>query len=341
VRVLIVEDSLVVRTYLEELLQNSPGIDLLPSAPDGETGVKSAIEDAPDVVLMDLLLPGIHGIEAIGQIMATRPRPIVVLSSEVGNKDVAFAALQAGALELVAKPEGVDALTVASFGKKLARTLHLMSGIRVVRRANTSVAPLLDIPRVPAATSAISVLAIGASTGGPPLLLNMLRAIVGPPRIPVLLSQHIISGFDDGFGAWLSQESGHQVRVPKSGEPLDPEVVFLAPADANLIVTPAGTVDIVAGRYDEVTPNVNCMFESIARTLGDAGAGVLLSGMGVDGAAGLLEIRRAGGHTLAQDEASSVVYGMPQAALQNGAVDAPTAVSSITEWVGAVASRRK
>lgn len=340
-RVLIVEDSRVVREYLEEMLRGASDLEVLPSARDGEEGVRSAVEDKPDIILMDLILPGIDGIEAIGRIMALRPCPIIVLSNQVGDKDVAFAALQAGAVELVAKPEGFDEATRETFRRLLTKKLRLLAQLRVVRRMRR----VVEIPEVfrterSGGTDDVQLLAIGASTGGPPLLMEILKAIKAPARIPVLLAQHIGSGFDEGFAQWLETESDHRVKIPVAGELIESGVVLVAPADTSLVLMEPRRVGLLTPVGGEVTPNVNRMFSSVACHGGRNAAGVLLTGMGEDGAAGLLELRRAGGTTLAQDRESSIVYGMPRAAVENGAVAAPTNFSDIVGWIAKVASAR-
>ncbi len=337
-KVLVVDDSPTVRAVLAQLL-GAAGVEVL-QAGDGLEGVELARSGSPDVVLMDLHLPKLGGVEAIGRIMRWSPRPIVVLSGQLGRRDVdlTFEALEAGALEVIAKPDGA-AFRGPEFGRTLVRTLRLMARVQVVTRHHSRrVSPQLRVPppprrEIPTLQDA-SVLLIGASTGGPPVLFQLLSAIRSPCRVPIVVAQHIATGFDRGLATWLGS-TGHDVALLDRPQALEPGVVYVGSADAGPIVRAGGLLDVeveLAPHRAQIRPNVDVLFESAAAHLGPTVCAVLLSGMGRDGARGLRAIRDAGGHTFAQDEESCVVFGMPAAALEEQAVDelhSPAALGSL------------
>lgn len=315
-RVLIVDDSLSMRVYLSEVLERWPETTLVGMATDGEEGVALAAELAPDVVLMDLQLPLLDGVDAIRQIMTQSPVPVVVLSAQGGDQQRAFAAIRAGALEVLAKPDGSG--DAARFERRLVHTLTVLANVKVkARRA----APWL--PEAPTSavgsSEGIDLLVIGCSTGGPPLLHTILSAIRPVASVPILITQHITAGFDVGFALWLSN-TGHDVRVATEGEPLVPGRVYVAPAEQNLVLRDAGHVGTTPAIPNMITPSVDELFASVALFRPATTWAVLLTGMGRDGAQGLRELVDEGGTALVQDEATSVIWGMPGEAVRLGAV---------------------
>jgi two-component system chemotaxis response regulator CheB len=214
-RVLLVEDSRVVRAYVEGVLRQSD-LELLPAACDGPTGVALATTARPDVVLMDLELPGLDGVACIREIMARAPCPIVVLSAylDAPERDRTFESLDAGAVEVMSKPAGLDAATIAAFRERLLRTVRLMAQARVVRRA--ALGSARAEPRIVASPRRHGLVVIGASTGGPIALCEVLRRIPPPFAVPVVVAQHIVAGFEAGLVEWLGT-TGHVVRLARAG----------------------------------------------------------------------------------------------------------------------------
>ncbi len=321
-KLLLVEDSRSVVAFLEQLLRREPDIELLPAVSNGQDAVAAVRRWSPHLVLMDLVLPGMDGVDAIAEIMATAPCPIVVLSAQLDTpgRDRTFESLTAGAVDVLAKPTGGGVEAVREFRERLLRTVRTMAHARVVGRRR----PGMRMPAVPRGLSggavregrACALLAIGGSTGAPPLVYDLLKALPAPAPFPVVVAQHIVHGFEPGFATWL-KGTGHRVEVAAGGEWLEAGVVYVSPSDRDLVVS-GGRLRTQHSRGVAV-PSVDALFESVAEFYGARGVGLLLTGMGEDGARGLLAMRRAGALTVTQDSGSCVVDGMPGTARQLGA----------------------
>lgn len=328
IKVLVVDDSAVARDFLVHLIDGAPDMEVVGTAIDGCEAISATQRLHPDVISMDIVMPRMGGPEAIEQIMQTMPTPIVVVTGNTITEEVraTFESLDSGALAIVPRPFGLGCSNHAESSEQLLRTLRLMSEIRVIRRLPRRA------PRPQLSPNAAGVLpprtfrgvAIGASTGGP----SALKAIIGElPEafpVPVLVAQHIAPGFVEGFAGWLADSSRLRVRLGVAGEKAVAGTVYVAPdgahfglgRDERIVLTPPG--DRPAGG---VCPSVDRLFASVALAYGPQAIGVLLTGMGRDGAQGLLAMKRAGGATIAQDRESSVVYGMPAEAVALGAAD--------------------
>ncbi|MEU4562332.1 chemotaxis-specific protein-glutamate methyltransferase CheB [Actinoplanes sp. NPDC023936] len=328
IRVLIVEDSLTMRHHLREALAPDPELQVVGEAADGERAVELTSRLRPDVITMDMMLPGISGLDATEHIMAEHPTPILVVSS--ADRQELFStynALAAGAVDVLEKPRGDD--SDADWGQRLRTTLRIVSRIRVITHPRARLggrarpAPVASPPAVPAAATALSVVAIGASTGGPGALTTLLREL--PPNFgtPVLVVQHIAASeqFAVAFSDWLAGQTGRNVRYAADGTPVSRVggQVLLAPPDRHLYVRDKLLRLSDGPPRHSCRPAVDVLFESVAAEFGSTAAGCLLTGMGRDGAAGLLQMRSRGAITFAQDEGSCVVYGMPREAALIGA----------------------
>lgn len=313
-KVLLVEDSRAVRAYVEGLLRQERDIELLPPAFDGVTGVQLTEQLRPDVVLMDLELPGLDGISAIRAIMSSSPCPIVALSAYLDSpeRDRTFESFQAGAVDVLAKPRGIEPEAIERFRGRLLRTVRLMSQACVVRRRSQPAPTLRELsPQLAIEPRPYDLVVIGASTGGPVVIHDALSQIRAPYPLPIAIAQHIVPGFEHGLARWLCQ-TGHRVSVALPGMRLSKGEVVLAPADRNLLLS-RDAVDIVPADIAP-TPSIDVLFRSVAHTFGDHSIGILLTGMGEDGARGLLEMRRRGALTVTQSSPTCVVDGMPRAA---------------------------
>jgi two-component system chemotaxis response regulator CheB len=337
IRVLIAEDSAVAREYLAHLLGADPELEVVGSAPDGGRAVELAERLRPDVIVMDVHMPVLDGFDATRQIMERAPAPIVMATASGSRFETrsAFQALEAGALVLLEKPLGPFDPDAVAAAAEFVRTVKLMAEVKVVRRwpARARNGHAAAPPR-----RAAGAVAIGASTGGPQVLAGILAE---PLPVPVLLVQHIAEGFIEGFGEWLAAHTPMPVALAQSGAPLEAGIVYLARGGGHLGVTPEGRVAVShEGPVDGFRPSITRLFESVADVYGPTAVGVLLTGMGRDGARGLRRLRDAGGLTIAQDEASSVVYGMPAEAVRLGAADsvlAPGAIAGVLSRLGAAA----
>lgn len=346
ITVVLVDDSPVQRRFLRAALEAGQGFVVLGEARNGKEAVALVDRLRPTVVLMDLDLPVMSGIEAIEAIMSASPTPVVVYSAFVGgtNSENALEALAAGAVDVLAKPGPDDDGSLDDYADVLRRTLRVAARVRVIThprgRLRTqgmtgSVPAIGGGTRRPLAVStpapgrpyppggSVHLIAIGASTGGPQALLALLGRLPVDLEQAVLVVQHMAEGFIPGLASWLDGLVPMPVVVGESGRRLVPGTVTLAPSGGNLLVqddrlrvlcTPPAP-----GQFH--VPGIDATFESVARALGPEAVGVLLTGMGRDGAAGLLAMRRRGALTLAQDEATCAVYGMPAAALAQGAVE--------------------
>ncbi|WP_433825201.1 chemotaxis-specific protein-glutamate methyltransferase CheB [Actinoplanes sp. CA-015351] len=332
IRVLIVEDSITMRHHLREALAPDPDLQVVGEAGDGEHAVELAGRLRPDVITMDMMLPGISGLAATEHIMAEHPIPILVVSS--ADRQELFStynALAAGAVDVLEKPRGDD--SDADWGHRLRSTLRIVSRIRVIThprarlgaRARTApeTQPPPPPPVAPIASPALSVVAVGASTGGPGALTELLREL--PPNFatPVLVVQHIAASeqFAVAFSDWLGGQTGRNVRYATDGTPVSRVggQVLLAPPDRHLYVRDKLLRLSDGPPRHSCRPAVDVLFESVAAEFGPTAAGCLLTGMGRDGAAGLLQMRGKGAVTFAQDEGSCIVYGMPREAALLGA----------------------
>src|SRR5665213_3018451 len=328
-RVLVVEDSATVRERLCSVLASDPEIDLVGEAADGRQAIDLCREHRPDVVTMDMMLPVMSGLAATEYIMAHFPTPILVVSSSFNRGEVfkMYDALAAGAVDVLEKPSGTE--PEGDWERRFLSTLKLVSRIRVIThlRARLKTYAPTAMPRVTllaeqtAPSRQIKVAAIGASTGGPSAVVDVIRALPRDFSPPVLLVLHLNSQFGYAFADWLDTQSERRAAFARDGELVATAEgrILMAPADRHMIVRD-GRIHLHDGpeRFS-CRPSVDVMFESVAQAYGPSAAACLLTGMGRDGASGLLAIRTAGGMTIAQDEATSVVYGMPREAALLGA----------------------
>jgi two-component system chemotaxis response regulator CheB len=348
-RILVVEDSVTVRNYLCDVLTTDRELEVVAEAGDGRKAIELCRTLRPDVVTMDMMLPVMTGLGATEYIMAHCPTPILIVSSSTNRGELfkTYDALAAGAVDVLEKPLG-DGTDVA-WERRFIATVKLMSRIRVIthprgrlgtlgrtQNSHPEEAPSSDRRRC-------QVVALGASTGGPGAIVDVLRALPVSFPVPLLLVLHIAEPFGTAFADWLDGQTAHRVSYARDGDSIlnRPGEVIMAPPDLHLIVK-GGRVRLTrdAERHS-CRPSVDVLFESVAREYGSAAAACLLTGMGRDGAAGLLDVRRAGGFTIAQDEATSVVYGMPREAVALGAAESVLPLSEIGSVLTSFASQTR
>ena len=326
---MIVEDSFTVRQYLEHIISSDEQLEVVGVAKDGEEGVKLAKLKRPDIITMDIHMPKMDWFEATRRIMEECPVPIVVVTSSWDPEHVknSFRAIEAGALAVLEKPPGLGHPRSKPLVAKLLQTIKTMSEIRVVRRLPRKKKPG-GVPAVsPAAGPAVArqrieVVAIGTSTGGPPVLKEIISGLGQGFPVPILIVQHIASGFLEGMVEWVNKESGLSVTIASDGEHIRRGIVYFAPDGSHMGVTGGGRIVLSEGPLENgVRPSVSYLFRSVTKAYGERGAGVLLTGMGKDGAVELAGMKERGAVTIAQDRESCVVYGMPAEAVKlNGAV---------------------
>lgn len=322
-RVLVVEDLITVREMLCEVLTGDPDIELVGAAGDGQQAFEMCKALRPDIVTMDMMLPLMSGLEATEQIMAFCPTPILVVSSSFNRGEVfkTYDALAAGAVDVLEKPSGEE--EPGEWERRFLSTVKLVSRIKVITHLRARARPGA-VARAEAVASGVpsqvKLLAVGASTGGPGAAVDVFRNLPTDLNVPVLFVLHINPQFGHAFADWLNAQTPWPARFPRDDEPLEDAAgtIVLAPPGRHMVMR-KGRIRLNDGpeRFS-CRPSVDVLFESIAAECGAATGAALLTGMGRDGAAGLLAIRTAGGHTIAQDEATSVVYGMPREAVANG-----------------------
>ena len=339
IRVLLAEDSLTQRQLLVEILNADPEIRVVGEAKDGAESVLLTRTLRPDVVVMDVHMPVLDGLAATKEIMVEVPTPIVLVSSSSSTLGVELAlnALRAGALLVVEKPDKPGAPDFPVRRDQLVRMAKAMSQVKVVRHTAAQPPQAVPPPRLAAGRTPVRLVAIAASTGGPAVLQRILGDLPREFAVPVLVVQHIAAGFVQGLADWLNQSSLHPVKVAEDGEPLRPRVVYLAPDDRHPGVRAPGVIELSAAPpINGFRPSGTYLFESAARLYGPALAAVILTGMGRDGVEGLKAVRAAGGTVLAQDEASSVVFGMPGEAITAGVVDGVLGAEQIGRHLSAL-----
>jgi two-component system chemotaxis response regulator CheB len=341
VRVLIVDDSAFMRKVLETILISDPQLQVIGHAKDGREAVALAESLKPDVMTMDINMPHMDGLQATAQIMTTNPRPIVVVSSE--SKDGAASTLKAlelGAIEFIAKPNSAIDLDMQSIREDLLRKVKMAAKVRVVRTASRLAAALQSTPQngaspvsrpasvVSRASSSVAdqrfpVVVLAASTGGPATVMRLAPGFTKEFPAAVILVQHMPAAFTTQFAAQLAEFTEIRVKEAESGDVIQPGNLYMCPGAQHLRVNPLGRIqlDSVTGRIAGYLPNIDITMESVAAYGGALAIGVVLTGMGADGAQGAKAIKKAGGHVIAQDEATSVIFGMPAEAIKLQAVD--------------------
>lgn len=338
IRILVVDDSETARRLVVRTLESQPDMKVVAQARDGAEAVSFTRDLRPDVITMDVRMPTLDGLKATEQIMAQFPTPIVIVSSSVEAPDlqITFNALRMGALDVIEKPHVMDTPAFESIRRTLVDRVRAMSEVSVVRRRSSAAAsqPVVQVRR------AFHLVAIGASTGGPQLLGEIFSKLTATFASPIVVVQHMAPGFTEGFARWLSGETKLAVKMAEDGESLVPSTIYIAPDKKHLRVTQRWRValgdDPPVGQFQ---PSVDVLFESVARHAASSSVGLLLTGMGSDGAKGLLALRLAGGLTIAQDSESCVVPGMPDTAREIDAVEQTLAPSVIPTVLHALVDR--
>ncbi|MFL5807525.1 MAG: chemotaxis-specific protein-glutamate methyltransferase CheB [Roseiflexaceae bacterium] len=372
IRVVVVDDSALMRRMITSLLERDPAIRVVGAARDGREAITLVEELRPDIVTMDVRMPVMDGLATTEHLMAYCPTPILVLTASLASHevDITFRMLDAGALEVIEKPHNTSPLALERAGYDLIRRIKMLARVKVVthlrgRRksgdrgaaqlphdkprpagatiGSTAANALLDKSRsaaqsrtgspngtrpidhqVAQAAPIVSrpsfpLIVVGASTGGPRVVHQILRDLPRDLGAAVMVVQHIAAGFSVGMAEWLASASALPVHLAREGYPIRASEVLVAPDQRDLMITPEGMIHLNENPLLIQRPAIDVTMQAAAEVFGPQAIGVLLTGMGRDGAYGMLTIRRAGGYTIAQDEASSAIFGMPRAAIQLGA----------------------
>lgn len=346
--VLIVDDSPTARDILAAILSSDPAIEVLGVAENGRQGVEMTKLLSPDVITMDINMPLMNGMEATKEIMIESPTPIVIVSASTRVDEVEWTmqALRAGALTVLKKPAGPGAADFDDLAKEIVHTVKAMAGVFVIRhRRGPALAVVTEpvsasvVPDIPKST--LRVVAIAASTGGPPALACLLGALPANFPASILLVQHIVPSFMEGFVAWLDGVVELKVKLAEQHERMELGTVYVAPPDQHLgLSTPTRLELCDEPEIDGFRPAATYMFRSVADSLGNHLAAVIMTGMGSDGVEGLRRVHQRGGYTIAQDEESCVVFGMPHAAITAGVIESTLPLEAIAAELQKIAGIR-
>ncbi|MCL4473385.1 MAG: chemotaxis-specific protein-glutamate methyltransferase CheB [Actinobacteria bacterium] len=336
VRVLIADDSPTVRLMLCRMLEMDSGIKVVGTASDGREAVEQVAALEPDLVTMDVNMPIMDGLAAIEHIMAYNPVPVLVVSSVVGRDNTANAAraLGAGAVDVICKPAPKTLDEFNNVAADLRAKIKLLSRVRVIthpraRLLNKIIKPV-EIRTTSGAVEEHKIVAIGSSTGGPQALQRILCSLPADFTARVVIVQHIARGFTDGLIEWLSSSCKMDIIKGSDGHLLEPGEVVIAPDGIHMIVTTSGRIQLVERQIPGPhKPSIDVLLESVADVYGKKAVGVILTGMGRDGAQGIKAIHDRGGHTIAQDKNTSVIFSMAKEAIKLGGVDRVVPLSAV------------
>jgi len=323
IKVLIVEDSPVMQELLAYTIQSDPDFSIVGIAANGEEAIELVMKKKPDIIAMDCYMPKLNGQQATCKIMETKPTPIVIVTGSIAEKDVAitFSLIEAGALAIVKKPHSINHPEYKKDARELIQTLKLMAEVKVVRRfnrilkENKSQAPIIE--KTIKAESDIKIIAIGASTGGPLVLQKIISELPKNIPVPLLIVQHISNGFTVGFVEWLKNTTNFPLHIASQGEYALPGHGYVAPDGLHMGVENGPRI-VLSNHTPEngLRPSVAFLFRTAANIFGSCAVGVLLTGMGRDGAEELKLMKNKGAITIAQNEESSAVFGMPGEAIK-------------------------
>lgn len=337
IRTLLIDDSAFMRKVISDIIHTDNSIELIGIARDGKQGCQMALELKPDVVITDMVMPDFDGLHVVNTVMNQKPTPIILLSSLEKTDARIFDALQRGAFEFIDKPVNVDRVRVADY--------RLLELIKEASRTDISALKDKQLSKKNVhhhsftANPNYKIIVIGASTGGPSAVEHVINNLPRNLEIPVVIVQHMPHRFLESFATRLNDQKTLPVKLAQKNEVLKNGIVYIAPGEANLRIeenteTRLPTFTFTEKKFQEFNyPSVDCLFESVAETYRHHSIGVILTGMGRDGVQGLLKIKDNGGYTIAQDEDSSVVYGMPKVAFESGAVKQVVSLKQIPGYI--------
>lgn len=334
IRVVIADGSAAERRRLAGVLHADPDMIVVGEAGTGAAVVEMAMNLRPDIIALDMRLPAALGFDTTKEIMADAPTPIVVLSEsgDEPHNGASTSALTAGALAVVARPPHRGPASTGAEEQRFISTVKAMSQVKVVRHWRDRAPPPVTARRRAAKVTPARIVAVAASTGGPSAIQQMLADLPSDFAVPILVVQHIGVGYIDGLARWLAGATPLDVRVARQGEKLEPGNVYFAPDNFHLGLADKQTIQLSdAPPIGGFRPSATFLFESVAKTFGNAAVHLIMTGMGQDGVAGLRAARKAGGTVIAQDAESSVVFGMPGEAISAGVVDFVTPLKSLAQ----------
>jgi len=346
IRIVVIDDSAYNRRTITRMLEVLPDVEVVGYAVDGEEGIRKIVDLKPDLVTLDLEMPKMDGFTLLRIVMRSFPLPVIVISSKSGDNQV-FKALELGAVDFIAKPTGRISDELLKIREDLQEKVQNVFNLNMAwikkREALPVLEAALDLKKGAAqlksrpASSKVDVVAIGASTGGPPALQSIFSAFAEPPPFSVVVSQHMPAGFTKGFAERLDRYSTMEVREARDGDPVLPGMALIAPGGMNMVfqATNNGVVARIVQPtpLDRYIPSVDVMFSSLSGIYGPKLLAVVLTGMGNDGSRGVRAVKNAGGQVLAESEESSIVFGMPREAIATGSVDKVTSLDRMAREI--------
>lgn len=322
IKVLVVDDSPTIREIMKDILSSDKDIEVIGAVSNGEEAIRFMGKNKPDIITMDIDMPKMNGFEATRKIMETTPVPIVIITALFNSKDIdrTFQAMEAGAVSVIEKPTAITDDDFDKASQNIVHMIKLMSEIKVIKRKtiykNKKTGPLENY-KSKNTLSSIKIAAIGVSTGGPPVLQSIFSKLPSNIKIPILVVQHITPGFIEGLVDWLSGVTEYPIHIAVHGEKVLPGHIYFAPDGFHMEIRGDGKIFLNgAEKENGLRPAVSFLFRSIARYYGKNSIGILLTGMGKDGAEELKLLKDIGAITVAQDKETSIVYGMPGEAVK-------------------------
>lgn len=334
IRVLLVDDSKIALAILKKILSGSPEIEIVGTAENGIDAFKLVLSLKPDVICSDYHMPVMNGLEFTRQVMAFCPTPILILSIAVqsNQQDNVFKLLDAGAVDILPKPCLDAELNNQELSQALIAKIRLLSGVKVfTRNVRMQSLPPQQLPNTAKVNNKDTLILIGASTGGPQALESVLSKLPKDYPLAIICVQHISKGFLESLVSWMNSKCKLSVSIAKQGESPEKGHIYFAPDDANLVINSRGSFEIKPDAKCVFFPNIDSTFFSVPKQTAPHTIAILLTGMGSDGARGLKAISDAGGLTIAQDEASCTIFGMPKVAIELGAAKKVLNLDAITQ----------
>ncbi len=340
IKVLIVEDSAVIRMLLTAIIGKEKDLQIIGEAKNGHEAIAMAEALKPDLITMDIRMPVMDGISTIKHIMSHQPIPIIVISSNVNDElQISFNAIDEGALAVLEKPCAMTASNFDAMRQELLGTIRAMAEVKLIKRRIVipTITPVILETTPASEDNNYKLVVIGSSTGGPQALKSMLSSLPGNFSLPIVITQHISIGFVEGLVAWLNNVSALQIKIAEQGELLQAGRVYFAPDSMQCEVVKKGSHFYINLADDEASngfmPSVSRLFYSAAQQCEQQAIAIMLSGMGADGADGMLAMHQKNCRTIAQDEQSCIVYGMPKSAIDLNAVDVILPIDEMSQYL--------
>lgn len=331
IRVLVVDDSEVARQLLGHIIESDPKLKVVGYCKTGEEVLKRIDTLKPDVITLDINLPGMDGFEVAKIIMHSYPIPIVIVSGAYTSQDTAksFKAIEVGALAILEKPAGIGSESYQEKVREIKETIKTISGLKLIKRISPYTSKVKR--KIEVENRQIEVVGIGTSLGGPQALSVILSQLSPQFPIPIFIVQHIAIGFTEGLASWLQKFTQIPVKIPKNGDDARPGVIYVAPEKCHMEILKGNKIHLDYTVTKDIQPSVDRLFASLAANYGPKSVGVILTGMGRDGARELLTMKQKGAFTIAQDQESCIMFGMPREAIALGAAKKIVPLGQIAE----------